>query len=105
MLASIFREEEPEPEPAAPAQAEVPALFAGLDAPHSRLLMALIETPLEADAFASLCKREKLLPGGAIETINDWAFDILDEVAIEDEDIYCLQPHILTILKGMIQKP
>lgn len=105
MLASIFREEEPEPEPAAPAQAEVPALFAGLDAPHSHLLMALIETPLEADAFSSLCKREKLLPGGAIETINDWAFDILDEVAIEDEDIYCLQPHILTILKGMIQKP
>ena len=107
MLASIFREEEPEtePEPAAPPQAEVQALFAGLDAPHSHLLMALIETPLEADAFASLCKREKLLPGGAIETINDWAFDILDEVAIEDEDIYCLQPHILAILKGMIQKP
>ncbi|MBL8652362.1 MAG: TerB N-terminal domain-containing protein [Sphingopyxis sp.] len=107
MLASIFREEDPEnePEPAAPLQAEEQALFAGLDAPHSHLLMALIESPIEADVFASLCKREKLLPGGAIETINDWAFDILDEVAIEDEDIYCLQPHILTTLKGMIQKP
>jgi uncharacterized membrane protein YhaH (DUF805 family) len=105
MLASIFREEELEPEPAAPAQAELQAMFDGLDASHSHLLLALIETPLEADAFASLCKREKLLPGGAIETINDWAFDILDEVAIEDEDIYCLQPHILAILKGMIQKP
>jgi hypothetical protein len=65
------------------------------------LLLALIAAPLEADAFASLCKREKLLPGGAIETINDWAFDILDEVAIEDDDIYCLQPHILTTLKEM----
>lgn len=101
MLASIFTEQEPDPEPAAPTSANEQSLFAGLDAQHSRLLLALIAAPLEADAFASLCKREKLLPGGAIETINDWAFDILDEVAIEDDDIYCLQPHILTTLKEM----
>lgn len=105
MLASIFTEEEPDPEPAEPAPANEPSLFAGLDAQHSHLLLALIAAPLEADAFASLCKREKLLPGGAIETINDWAFDILDEVAIEDDDIYCLQPHILATLKEMTGRP
>lgn len=105
MLASIFREEEQEPETTGPTQAEVPALFAGLDAPHSHLLLALIEAPLEADAFASLCKRERLLPGGAIETINDWAFDILDEIAIEDDDIYCLQPHVIATLKEMTERP
>ena len=48
---------------------------------------------------------ERLLPGGAIETINDWAFDILDEVAIEDDDIYCLQPHVIATLKEMTERP
>lgn len=102
MLAAIFREEEEE---GSPVTLEVPApaegAFPGLDAAHSRVLMGLTLQPLEVDAFEALCRENRLLPGGAIETINDWAFDRLDDLAVEDADLICIQPHLVQTIQTM----
>lgn len=100
MLASIFKEDE---SPAKPANQKpaVEADIAGLDAPHSILLVRLTEAPMDSDAFAAICRDHKLLPSGAIETINDWAFDALDDYAIEEGELICIQEHLIEPIKAM----
>jgi hypothetical protein len=100
MLASIFKEDE---SPAKPANQKpaVEADIAGLDAPHSILLVRLTEAPMDSDAFAAICRDHKLLPSGAIETINDWAFDALDDYAIEEGEPICIQEHLIEPIKAM----
>ncbi|ABQ71597.1 protein of unknown function DUF805 (plasmid) [Rhizorhabdus wittichii RW1] len=105
MLAGIFREDEPEvATPSSPPAVvgEVP-LFDGLDIAHGRVLHGLAQEPLEAEAFETLCRDNRLLPGGAIETINDWAFDIFDDLAIEDDDLVSIQPHLVQTIQSMSQ--
>lgn len=101
MLSNIFREEEVvSAEPAAqtlPDERSLP----GLDAAHSHVLLQLAEQPVEAETFDTLCRSQRLLPDGAIETINDWAFDALDDIAIECEDIVSIQPHLIDKIRSM----
>lgn len=100
MLASIFKDDEA---PANPVD-EKPAVetaIAGLDAAHSSLLIRLTEAPLDSDAFGVICRNHKLLPSGAIETINDWAFDALDDYAIEEGELICIQEHLSEPIKAM----
>ena len=100
MLASIFKEEEA----AAKTVDDKPtegAVFAGLDAAHSSLLIQLTEAPMESDAFEAICRNHKLLPSGAIETINDWAFDALDDYVIEEGELICIQEHLIEPIKAI----
>lgn len=58
--------------------------FDGLDPAHSELLRTVVVTgSMDRDGFEALARRLKLLPDGAIETINEWAFDRHDEPALE----------------------
>ena len=101
MLSSIFREEELAPtEASAQIQPDERSL-PGLDAAHSHVLLKLSEQPVEAETFETLCRDQRLLPDGAIETINDWAFDALDDIAIECEDIVSIQPHLIDKIRSM----
>ncbi len=101
MLSSIFREEElASTEPSAQTQPDERSL-PGLDAAHSHVLLKLSEQPVEADTFETLCREHRLLPDGAVETINDWAFDALDDIAIECEDIVSIQPHLIDKIRSM----
>lgn len=101
MLSNIFREEEVgSTQPAAQTQPNERSL-PGLDAAHSHVLLQLAEQPVEAENFDTLCRTQRLLPDGAIETINDWAFDALDDIAIECEDIVSIQPHLIDKIRSM----
>ena len=101
MLSSIFREEDPaSTETTAQPQPDERSL-PGLDAAHSHVLLKLSEQPVEAETFDTLCREQRLLPDGAIETINDWAFDALDDIAIECEDIVSIQPHLIDKIRSM----
>ncbi len=96
LLAGIFEDETEERVPAAQPPAPVievePAAagkssdsYPGLDAAHSRLLRsAAARGTLPRTDFVALCKAEGLLADGAIETINDWAFEALGDMVIED---------------------
>jgi uncharacterized membrane protein YhaH (DUF805 family) len=100
MLASIFKEEEA-PAKTADENPTAEAEFVGLDAAHSSLLIRLTEAPMEIDAFEVICRNHKLLPSGAIETINDWAFDALDDFVIEEGELICIQEHLIEPIKAM----
>ena len=100
MLASIFKEEEA-PVKTADENPKAKVEFAGLDAAHSSLLVRLTDAPMESDAFEAICRNHKLLPSGAIETINDWAFDALDDFVIEEGELICIQEHLIEPIKAM----
>ena len=100
MLASIFKDDDATSNPT-DEKPVVEVEFAGLDAAHSSLLVRLTEAPMESDAFEAICRNHKLLPNGAIETINDWAFDALDDYAIEEGELICIQEHLIEPIKAM----
>ncbi len=84
-LAEIFAEE-PEPVPAPPPVA-AQATAAELDAAHTTLLRQLVEKDtVTRGEFDDLAVALALLPGGALEVLNEAALDATDELLIEGED-------------------
>jgi len=90
MLSEIFTEEVPDQdlqEPAEPAPEDQPTLLPGLDEPHCAFTRLLLTRPqwtrteLE-DAAADL----GLMLDGALEQINEAAFDVLDAPLCEGDD-------------------
>src|SRR3546814_10070430 len=49
-------------------------LFRSLDLAHGELLWILVQRPLAWEEFEVRARAAKLLPTGAIETINEWGF-------------------------------
>jgi tellurite resistance protein len=79
------------------AQTATPAtLVAGLDTVHSDIVRTLAEqdTITRAD-FETLTEARNLMPDGAIDTINEAAFDASDEPLLEGEDPITINPHAL----------
>lgn len=89
LLRDIFDEDGPATEPPS-VQAEVPVSaksLAGLDAKHSRLAERLAEQAAwDRVEIERLCAELDLLPDGAIDTLNEAAFDACDEPLLEDEE-------------------
>jgi len=84
MLASIFTEAEPEPEEA-PATSDSPLV--GLDNEHTTLLTTLVrQSEWARQEFEAIAASLSLMPDGALEAINEWAFDRYDDALIEDGD-------------------
>jgi hypothetical protein len=99
LLATIFVEEE-EPEPVAPARPADPySSFQGLDARHSQLLSRLLVGPLPRAEFDAAASTLRLMPDGAIEAINEWAFDQFGEAAVEDDDGVGIVPEMIQQLQ------
>lgn len=65
-------------------------VYNALDAEHRKLYEALIKKEVWSRSDVSaLCQDLNLMLSGAIETINDWSFEHIDEAVIEeDEDIF-----------------
>ncbi|HEU0163590.1 MAG TPA: tellurite resistance TerB C-terminal domain-containing protein, partial [Thermomicrobiales bacterium] len=62
-------------------------LVAGLDAVHSAVLRTLATKPAwEAEAFASLASSHDLMPNGALDVLNESAFEIAGEPLLEGDD-------------------
>lgn len=88
VLESIFGDEDTEEE----AEVEVlPTLhneegaISRLDAQHEELYAKLIsKAEWTREELEGLCKSLLLMTDGAVETINDWAFEIVDAPLIED---------------------
>lgn len=75
--------------------------YPGLDQAHAALLDAIAGTDgeLPRSAYDDLARRLGLLPDGAIETLNDWAFDRFDEPLIEAEVEIMIVPHLRATLR------
>ncbi len=85
MLADIFLEDEPHapaPEPVGDDN------FPGLDTQHASLLSRLLSRPEWPRAeFDGAASEAGLMPDGAMETINEWAFDHLGGAVLDDGDV------------------
>jgi uncharacterized tellurite resistance protein B-like protein len=110
VLASVFADEEPasgSPEPDGAAtltsaiEAEVEEApvavddrLPGLDAAHSALVRALGDCDeIGAAEFAALADAHGLMAGGAMESINDAAFQLCDEPLLEGGDPIEINPY------------
>ncbi len=75
------------PAPDAPASGAggMAGLPPGLDAAHATFVQALLASgEWPRAAYEAEARRHGLMPDGATETINDWAFDLFNEALIED---------------------
>ena len=85
LLAEIFIEEQagPESEPDVEGSAEDP--LGGLDAPHRTFAAKLLSRSEWPRAeFEALATKAGLMPDGAMEAINEWAYDRHGNALIED---------------------
>ena len=100
MLANIFTDDTssaPAPKPELPHR---PSRFKGLDAAHGQLFEAVLATgELRRSDFDEQARTLKLLPDGAIETINEWGFDNFDEPVLDGEDEIIIPPELADKLR------
>ncbi|KQQ85680.1 hypothetical protein ASF65_03790 [Aureimonas sp. Leaf324] len=90
LLADIFEEDAEDPAPVvrrdAASVTEAEGLI-GLDRAHGRLLRSVeARGTVDRSEFDRLARDFGLLPDGAIETINEWAFDRFDESILDEDD-------------------
>ena len=86
MLADVFVEDAQEPKPLVVVDQSV-KLVPGLDGKHSELFRHIIQNSqwVRAD-FDAICDKLGLMSNGAIETINEAAFMLLDEPVLEGDN-------------------
>ncbi|MNE45617.1 hypothetical protein D3C80_1399070 [compost metagenome] len=76
--------------------------FTGLEGRHAHLLgMVAEQATIDRETFDAEARRLRLLPEGAIETINDWAFDQFDEPVLEGEENLALVEHLREHLRTL----
>ena len=106
VLGAVFTDEVTEPEPPPPPEpdtgpdaADDNTPFDGLDLAHGRLLRELVaEEEWSREDYTRLARSLDLMPDGAIETLNEWAYGQFDEAVIEDGDP-------LTVIRSLLSVP
>jgi hypothetical protein len=106
LLADVFTDEEsvaarPSPPPAPEASNAETSHYQDLDVRHGRLLAFVVgrkgRVPLES--FEAESRVLRLLPGAAMETINDWSFANHEEAVLEEDGDEVIVPdHLLPVL-------
>jgi len=72
------------------------ALFAGLDARHALLLDEVCNRDIIDQAtFAALAQKHGLFPAGAMETINEWAFERFEEPLLDEGEPIEIAHHLI----------
>ena len=109
VLAEVFVEDEPAQSGCGAAPGSVtaqPAVYDGLDGPHAALVKGLLKRPSwKADEFARMAMQCGLMPGGALEAVNEWSFERFGE-ALVDEDVELeVNPDILEALPSETVSP
>ena len=96
VLHDIFDDGDDEPEEIdAPAASDQDARFPGLAPAHARLAARLLDAPRWSEAeFDSFAGELGLMPAGALETLNEWAFDAHDDAFLEEDDGYEINPEV-----------
>ncbi|NNE40163.1 MAG: hypothetical protein HKN14_04505 [Marinicaulis sp.] len=92
LLSEIFASEEEAIVQTPPRTANNGSLrFEGLDQQHGELLgYLLVNGEQSRPSFENESRRLQLLPDGAIETINEWGFDVIGEPILDVEADICI---------------
>ena len=105
LLASVFEDNAEDEEPVA-GEAEAithqASTIVGLDQAHTALLNQLVnESACNIELFETLARAQGLMPGGALEALNEWGFEQFDDLVMEQGDTLELNPDILPSLKQL----
>ncbi|MEM8641374.1 MAG: TerB N-terminal domain-containing protein [Cyanobacteria bacterium P01_G01_bin.54] len=98
LLGDIFAEDEADSPSAAMAQPELKTVetVAGLDGPHSQFLQAIAgQTHWPREVAETLAEGLGLMLDGALEVLNDAAFEQCDEALTDGDDPIELDPDVL----------
>jgi tellurite resistance protein len=92
LLSEIFASEDEEiVQPTSRATDNISLRFEGLDQQHGQLLSFLLANGEQSrPSFEIEARRLQLLPDGAIETINEWGFDVIGEPVLNAEEDICI---------------
>jgi len=102
VLGEIFETGEDDEDP---ASGDDTALLAGLDRKQAALVRDLVERQhWTEEAFEQLCAQHSLLASGALEAVNEWAFETHDEALLEEYDGYDVTPEIAEAVKQELNK-
>jgi hypothetical protein len=75
--------------------------FVGLGPEQARLLEDLVNQPeWSRSGFEAKARELGLMPDGALEAINEWAYDTFDEELIEDGDPLIINMALLADAPG-----
>ncbi len=74
--------------------------FEALDARYRAMLAQLLGRPVwERLEFNSLARSHNLMPSGALDAVNDWAFELFDDpIVVEQGDQFQIHIHLLESL-------
>ena len=97
VLAEVFEQEDDEAaEVAPPSEPEDGPVLCGLDAAHSRFLLALADRrSWERVEIEALAERLGVFPDGALELINDAAFEACGDPLLEGDEVVEIDHEIL----------
>lgn len=104
VLGEIFSTDEDVSEEANAAHA-LTSSMAGLDPKHAMLVEQIIQREhWTHEEFGEIARRQGLMPSGALEAVNEWAFEKFDEALLDEYDGYDVSPDIAEALKAEIAK-
>ena len=103
LLSEIFASEEEEiVQPSRLPADNSSVLFDGLDQQHGELLSFLLANGEQSrPSFESEARRLQLLPDGAIETINEWGFDVIGEPILDAEEDICIVSDLVEEVRAL----
>ncbi|WP_236614741.1 TerB N-terminal domain-containing protein [Sphingobium baderi] len=79
--------------------------LAGLDHRHAALVDLLVQRGnWTQEEFAGIAGQQGLLPSGALEAINEWAFEKFDEALLDEYDGYDVSQDIAEALRAEMSK-
>ena len=94
LLKEIFQGEEPEAEPAED-HGQAASEFGGLDEKHAAFLGELISRHhWDEDEYRTLARQFKLLPDGAMETVNEWSHERFGDLLIEEDNGFLINSEV-----------
>ena len=97
VLGQIFDVEEEESGASGPASQ---SQLAGLDSKHGALVLELVTREYWSETeFETICASHGLMASGALEVVNEWAFETYDEALLDEYDGYDVSPEIAEAVK------
>ncbi len=97
VLGQIFDVEEEESGVSGPAYQ---SQLAGLDPKHAALVLELVTREHWSETeFETICASHGLMASGALEVMNEWAFETYDEALLDEYDGYDVSPEIAEAVK------
>jgi uncharacterized tellurite resistance protein B-like protein len=104
VLGEIFSTDEDGSDEATAAHA-LPSSMAGLDPKHAMLVEQIIQREHWTDEeFDEIAGKQGLMPSGALEVVNEWAFDKFDQALLDEYDGYDVSPDIADTLRAEMAK-